>query len=285
MSVRQGYMRMPERSPLSKFAFLGTSFSNTLAYLARLAEPENWYYNAPNSTSEEQRKFGVLFQYLHHTFARAEDEDKVLIRPDRAVLNTGLFTPYGEEIYCLFGVNSKRGIEGFQDWYLQSFYSASDHSLASVRHELPEYVNFFDGNEESLYFDTSLDVVVNMEHIVRDNISRLPPHIQAFGTSQIGPLLQHSIDFMKKKIKRNNRLVIPQYYNKSIMYLAPLQIGMDVVPLAIERTGQSYRVNTIFTLDMAYCNARLLMKPESNWLTNDTSKVKEAVSQRDFPIQ
>ncbi|PXC43252.1 hypothetical protein C9762_16605, partial [Listeria monocytogenes] len=29
-----------------------------------------------------------------------------------------------------------------------------------------------------------------------------------------------------------------------------------------------YRINTILTPGMAYCNARLIMKPESNWLNN-----------------
>ncbi len=52
------------------------------------------------------------------------------------------------------------------------------------------------------------------------------------------------------------------------MYLAPLMIGKEVVPVAIERNDDTYRINTILTPGMAYCNARLVMKPESNWLKN-----------------
>ena len=36
--------------------------------------------------------------------------------------------------------------------------------------------------------------------------------------------------------------------------------------LAVGYVNNRYRVNTIFTLSMAYKNARLLMKPEADWL-------------------
>ena len=56
------------------------------------------------------------------------------------------------------------------------------------------------------------------------------------------------------------------------MYLVPINIPIDdekrvTMALAVELTQQNqYRANTIFTKEMAYEKARLLMKPESNWL-------------------
>lgn len=77
---------------------------------------------------------------------------------------------------------------------------------------------------------------------------------------------------VKMRVRRNMRLAVPQYYNGEIMYLLPITIPVDnqrfvTMALAIEKTesGQ-YRANTIFTKEMAYEKARLLMKPESNWL-------------------
>ena len=60
------------------------------------------------------------------------------------------------------------------------------------------------------------------------------------------------------------------------MYLMPIDIHLDdskkiTLALAIEKTEVgTYRANTIFTLDMAYPKARLIMKPESNWLIKRT---------------
>ena len=87
-------------------------------------------------------------------------------------------------------------------------------------------------------------------------------------------LISGALEETKKRIKRNMRLVVPQFYNGSIMYLLPLSIPFEddkvvTFALAVERFKNKYRANTIFTLDMAYGKARLLMRPESNWLLNE----------------
>ena len=56
------------------------------------------------------------------------------------------------------------------------------------------------------------------------------------------------------------------------MYLVPIKIPKndgtyEIMALAVEKTDtEQYRANTIFTKEIAYEKARLLMKPESNWL-------------------
>jgi hypothetical protein len=57
------------------------------------------------------------------------------------------------------------------------------------------------------------------------------------------------------------------------MYLFPIRIPVDdekyeTMALAVQKikTTNQYRANTIFTKEMAYEKARLLAKPESNWL-------------------
>ena len=55
------------------------------------------------------------------------------------------------------------------------------------------------------------------------------------------------------RIKRNLRLVVPQYYRDEIMYLVPIRIptledSFETMALAVEKTATSqYRANTIFT--------------------------------------
>jgi hypothetical protein len=64
-------------SPLKQFAFLGSDFSSKLRTLSNIAEKENWYYDAPQMT-DAQKELGVLFQYVHHTFARLQKEIDIL---------------------------------------------------------------------------------------------------------------------------------------------------------------------------------------------------------------
>src|SRR5690554_877821 len=99
--MNTNYNQMPQRSPLASFSVL-PAFVYKLDYLAsNLAEPENWEYDSGyinERDSEEfarlRKKIGVLYQYIHHTFAKAQSEDKILISDDEknAIMNTGLLT-------------------------------------------------------------------------------------------------------------------------------------------------------------------------------------------------
>ncbi|MFA5323768.1 MAG: DUF3825 domain-containing protein, partial [Smithella sp.] len=230
------------------------------------AEKENWYYDAPQMT-DAQKELGVLFQYVHHTFARLQKENKILIADTHAVFNTGLLTPNGEEIFGLFEKNKLPYIK--QEWYLESFYIESSRYIPEkLVGSLPDCADYFSECPGDLYFDPRLKITTNMDHILNDNFERLPKMWQAFPAKALPVLLNSASTVMIKRIIRNNRIVVPQYYKGRIMYLAPLQIGDDIAPLAIEKFSDSYRINTVFSPGMAYCNARLLMKPESNWLTN-----------------
>lgn len=79
--------------------------------------------------------------------------------------------------------------------------------------------------------------------------------------------MSSALDLTLKRCQRNYRIAVPQYYNDKITYLLPIQLDQTKMALAVEDVNSCwYRVNTIFTLEMAYKNARLLMKPEADWL-------------------
>ena len=42
--------------------------------------------------------------------------------------------------------------------------------------------------------------------------------------------------------------------------------------LTVTKVGNFYQGHTCLTLDMAYNNARLIVKPESNWLAAESIK-------------
>ncbi|HAB60375.1 MAG TPA: hypothetical protein DCE48_06645, partial [Lachnospiraceae bacterium] len=94
-------------APLYSFAYVG-NFNEKLKYLSTIAEQENWYYDN-DKMSDEEKETGILFQYIHHTFSKALDDDLILSNDTSAIMNTGLLTKQGEEIYMLFTKNSYPG--------------------------------------------------------------------------------------------------------------------------------------------------------------------------------
>jgi len=261
--MNKKYNVMDKVPPLKKFTFLGTAdyFNKKLSYLAAIAEPENWRYNNPKN--EYPHSLGVLYQYIMHTFSKAMDDNKILSNEEYAIFNTGLLTINGEEIFMLF----ERNKENNPEWFFKSFHRESAHEIPQFfRDKLPCHIDYFENCKDDAYFDSALTIHGSLDHIINDNYDRLPEKLRKLPRNMVIDFLNGSKDVMKKRILRNNRLVIPQYYNKKIMYLAPLKVGDDVIALAIEKHENSYRINTILTAGMAYCNARLLMKPESNWL-------------------
>lgn len=76
---------------------------------------------------------------------------------------------------------------------------------------------------------------------------------------------------MKKKVSANYKIAVPQYFNGKIQLLLPLCLKDGKTPdLALVVTkndkGNFYQGHTCLTMDMAYNNARLIARSESNWL-------------------
>ncbi|MEZ3420560.1 MAG: DUF3825 domain-containing protein [Eubacterium sp.] len=249
---------------IHNYAFCGTStgFENMISYLSDIAEPEIWTFNADKPNS-------ILSKYIIHTFAQCKRQNKVIESEDGnySCFNTGLLTPNGNDILALFEKNTK---EDSQPWVLRGFKDKCSRDILDIFPSTPELA-LYTSNYEELFFNPDVNIVINTDHILDDNWERIKD-VVPLSKPIVKTLLIGVIEEAKIKIKRNLRLVVPQYYNNEIMYLVPIRIpiGDDeyvTMALAVEKTEKGqYRANTIFTKEMAYEKARLLMKPESNWL-------------------
>lgn len=87
-------------------------------------------------------------------------------------------------------------------------------------------------------------------------------------------IMNMALDRAKLRVEWNYKTAIPVYYPKldSVNLILPLALNMnepEQVSLALvmaKTPAGRYRGVTIFTLDMAYSNARLITKPSSVWL-------------------
>lgn len=238
--------------------------------LSRLAFKEQWHF-----TGEPEVKKDILYRYIHHTFNRlfeewgnavTEQEKNIKIclfnNCMNVCFNTGLYTENYESIYGLLERNWKH-IDS-HPWYLKGFKRKSEFFLPI----LPTRANYFD-DISSIIFDFRLEIRIDCEHILKDNKNRLPKDLQNMQN------LWGAVEMTKKRIAANYRLAVPQYFKNKIQLLIPL-FSSDpndsrvkaVIPVEKIPTteGSCYLGRTCLTMDMAYNNARLIAKLDSDWL-------------------
>ena len=267
--------RLDSRLPLFRFANMGVE-EEWLASLATKAEQEHWsYLHTPNPYPSP-----ILRSYLTYTFARvkeesdaAEDRDKKIRfgsdgAKDYACFNTGLVTPDQEPIYALF-VAQPPERDGC-DWRLLSFCAKSDRPMLGKFDQLPEMANYFDDPRELIY-DRNCELVLDLPHIIGDRLDRFPRVVhEAEDPEAMARNLLHSAqERAVQRVNRNYKTAIPHYYQGSIQLLLPLCLvsaSKADLALTVTRYGDQYRGGTVLTLDMAYNNARLLTKPDTEWL-------------------
>lgn len=242
---------------LFEFAYCG-NYNASLANLAILA-PEKWSFGSQNDNN-------ILRNYIEHTFSKLYDENKVIEETDYAIFNTGLFDTYYKPIYAYFVKNS---ILNRQNWYLDGFYTEYQIITMGVQ-VIPERANYFNDPSE-LVFDTHLDIVPQYDHIFGDqeNINRLPATIR--NSAMKVQLFNGAIETAKRMLEANYKTAIPQFYRGKIQLLVPICLQApnkpDLALTCVKTEDKSkYLGRTCLTLEMAYNNARLIAKPESNWL-------------------
>ena len=251
--------------PLRKFAYLG-EFAPSIQGLADMARPERWSY----AQTSGPRKNIILENYVYHTFNRlraqqeASPEGNYIYTSKKNVcFNTGLFTPNFEPIFALF---DKNDVKCAAEWKLKGFYKESAMELSQIT-PLPERASYFDSISD-LMFDTRLEMRINIDHILEDERNRQRIPEQYRDMSNLPMLFRAALEYAKIRVKENYKAAVPQYYHGRIQFLLPISLGdpqkVDL-SLAVGAREGVYTGHTCLTLDMAYNNARLIAKPESDW--------------------
>lgn len=240
------------------------------SYLNDLAMSEDWTYRETSSTYQ----FPVLVNYIRYTFERLQylqnkepGSNWIHCENNEICFNTGLLTKNYEWIFMLIKPNTNRTKK--QKWISQGFYKESDLRICKIVY-LPRKATYINKIED-LIFDTDAKIVSNFEHILEDeeNRKRLPEDIR--NSPNLLSILNGEIVRVKKRIACNYKIAVPQFYGKKLQFLLPLSLSnksdeTDLV-LAVDKVAEKcYKGYTCLTLDMAYNNARLIAKPETEWL-------------------
>ena len=80
-----------------------------------------------------------------------------------------------------------------------------------------------------------------------------------------------AIDEVIKMVKTNYKIAVPQFFKGKTQLLLPLchtpgSKNPDLALVIYKVDENNYCARTCLTLEMAYMNARLIVKPQSDWL-------------------
>ena len=158
---------------------------------------------------------------------------------------------------------------------------------------------------------------MNWKHVIEDNMNRLPPaflrqYLPAFEFCDTEPMskieigeykakfaealeadaaayreivarLERSLELTMLRIQLNYKVAVPTYFasHNRIDLMLPLSLmdeGATDCTIVVKREHSgNYSGNTIFTMEQAYNNARLIYKPVQRWLVHpETLQAKES---------
>lgn len=242
------------------------AWNKKIEQLADLAAYEDW-----GDSDQSGHSCPVLHKYIIYTYQRLVLEDKIVVTDDgqHAAFNTGLLTQHGEEIFALFKKNLH---EDKQPWFFKRWASESDREFMrvfSVQPPMAEYVS----SAADLIYEWRYELKLAYDHIIGDNADRFPEDM-ADNPVRAKRALDAAVADAIRKVKRNYRIIVPQWYPKlkdgGVQFLLPLDLSGDGnvdVALVVSKVGErTYRGDTVLTLDMAYANARLVASPDPDWL-------------------
>lgn len=240
--------------------------------LATLAEPEDWDYRYTQSSTP----LPVLANYLKYTFLRLQETGKLVeteYRGRRTVgFNTGLVTPNQQQIFAVFSEQSSQPGR-FQ---LDEFLPEGRRMLEIFGADEPPLARYFD-DPTDLLFDDRLDLKIAIDH-VEERLARAPGELIDNPYAFINAINSQA-EPLKRRVARNYKTAIPVFYRPKgrpgqLQLLLPLCLvrpnRVDLA-LTVEKIKGVYYGATVLTVDMAYSNARLLTKPDTEWLRPDRS--------------
>lgn len=294
------------------WAYMG-DYNKAIADLEKMAlKGERWYYKEqdPDNPFPILKKY---LEYTFIRLAKEKTTIKYTENGEYAAFNTGLVDNLYDPIYALFEKNKIKDKQPwrFMDFCIPGKDKAGK-ILSSNFNPLPERAHYFTNLAELIYDCEAPEPHVDWEHIILEHVDRLPSYFLAkyvkdelkdTSTMQVlerNRYYKHlakvieSNDTMYRDIKNrfkdslelalhrvawNYKTAIPTYYPKtnSLSLLLPLSLDLnDKIDLALvteRQTSGNYICHTILPLSWAYSNARLITRPDSDWLTPDAGEI------------
>jgi hypothetical protein len=241
-----------------------------------------WDFHQPRFVAKYPLPAPKLRNYLNYTFIRLVDLEQkapgnffhTSSDGDWICFNTGLHSTLGSDLLAIFQrYRSHVGATNtFPDWVFKGCCPPNERKYRQFfGTSIPE-IAWYSTDSRDFVFDTSYHLDREaFDHVFERAKERagLPNAAEEV----VRNYLRGAIENLIPKIKRNYKVAIPVYYvdEKRMQLLLPFvsaSNSADVSCFLIERedVSRSYRLKTIFDLDQAYFSARLITRPDKEWL-------------------
>jgi len=223
-----------------------------------------------------------LKNYLNYTFKRLIDLEAsapgkhFCFSKDRewVAFNTGLQNTHGADLLAVFQQYKPKG-EGppkvVPDWVFKGCYPPNDrHYRDFFGIEMPE-IAWYSTDSRDYVFDVSY----HLERDVFDHLferAKLRAGLPSVTDEVVRNYLRGALENLVPKIRRNYKVAIPVWYveERRMQLLLPFfsADGANVSCFLVDRddANKVYGLKTIFDLDQAYFSARLITRPDKDWL-------------------
>ena len=242
-----------------------------------------WNFHQPRFAAKYTAGAPKLRNYLNYTFVRLLELErgcagkffKLSSDSTWVCFNTGLQNQLGSDLLAVFQrfVPKVGGTtKAVPDWVFKGCFPPNDHRFRTrFGTDVPE-IAWYSTDSRDFVFDTSY-------HLDRDAFDHVFERAKEraglpnASDEVVRNYLRGAIENLIPKIKRNYKVAIPVYYveEKRMQLLLPFMSASnsaDVSCFLVERedASRTYRLKTIFDLDQAYFSARLITRPDKEWL-------------------
>ena len=224
-----------------------------------------------------------LRNYLNYTFRRVLElegqEPGVYFRrsldDEWISFNTGLHNQFGADSIAIFQRFKQRSdlpIKPVPDWVFKGCYAPNDRQYRDrFGTEIPE-IAWYSKDSRDFVFDTTYQLDRDaFDHLFERAKERAG--LPNASDEVVRNYLRGALENIVPKIKRNYKIAIPVFYieESRMQLLLPFVSASnsnDVSCFLVERDDaiKCYRLKTIYDLDQAYYAARLITRPDKDWL-------------------
>lgn len=189
--------------------------------------------------------------------------------------NTGLHNLYGADMLAIFQRFKPRldlAPREMPDWVFKGCYAPNDRQYRDrFGINIPE-IAWYSTDSRDYVFDTSY----RLDRDVFDHLFERAKERAGLPNASdeiVRNYLRGALENLVPKIRRNYKIAIPVFYveEKRMQLLLPFVSASDANEISsflVERdeSTQCYRLKTIYDLDQAYFAARLITRPDRDWL-------------------
>lgn len=243
-----------------------------------------WYFTNVKFENRYRNKPPKLRNYLNYTFNRLRelelrDPGKYFVASgdDQWVcFNTGLQDRHASDLYAIFARYKVRidqpDAKAAADWVYQGTATSREQAYHQHFARVVPDLAWYSNDSRDFIFNTQY----GLDTEVFDHMFERAKERSGFGPDatdeSVRNYLRGSLENLIPKIRRNYKTAIPMYYveEQRMQLLLPFMSsnGRDVACFLVDRddTNRCYHIKTILDIDQAYFAARLLTRPDKEWL-------------------